>query len=114
MRRVRVALGLCLMQAWGDREVRKLLDLTKSRWAERAAGGGDLRTVVRTLDGVHQRLPLASAGGFSFELFRCGCNRYRWWVCGVGDGDEWAVLRVDKRDPVWGPWNNTYRSGATC
>ena len=48
LRRVRVALGLCLMQAWGDREVRKLLDLTKSRWAERAAGGGDLRTVVRT------------------------------------------------------------------
>ena len=28
----------------------------------------------------------------------------------MGDGDEWAVLRADKRDPVWGPWNNTYRS----
>lgn len=48
MRRVRVALGLCLMQAWGDCEVRELLDLMKSRWAERAAGGVDLRTVVRT------------------------------------------------------------------
>ena len=32
----------------------------------------------------------------------------------VGDGDEGAVLRADKRDPVWGPWNNTYLSGATC
>ena len=45
--RVRVALGLCLMQAWGDCEVRKLLDLTKSRRAARAEGGG-CRPVVRT------------------------------------------------------------------
>ena len=45
---MRVALGLCLMQAWGDCEVRELFNLTKSRWAVRAAGGGDCRRVVRT------------------------------------------------------------------
>ena len=39
MRRVRVALGLCLMQAWGEcAGVRRFLDLTKSMWAARAAG----------------------------------------------------------------------------
>ena len=37
-----------MMQAWGDCEVRELLDLMKSRWAERAADGGSCRTVVRT------------------------------------------------------------------
>ena len=48
MRRVRVALGLCLMQDWGECEVRELLNLMKSRWAARAAGGEGCRTVVRT------------------------------------------------------------------
>ena len=31
------------------------------------------------------------------------CNRYRRWEDRVGDGDEGAVLRADKRDPFGVP-----------